>query len=197
MLRKVTVHKAAVSSRSPILMINREINLGGRTVGLKTRFLTRSGFLDARSVRGATEKRRQVAAGAKEHRRCAARNSVLKKKDPPRISLSEVFLDALTVVANICGFTMRQACDDRLNPRLHSCVQLSGLNMADEGTMKAFRQLEAELDAHHKTLPLFKASPEIGSYASPHSVRRSLCHRAIHYPAKSVRYRHHAGSDVR
>ena len=37
--------------------------------------------------------------------------------------------------------------------------------MADEATMKAFRQLEAELDAHHQTLPFFNAAPETGCYA--------------------------------
>ena len=51
--------------------------------------------------------------------------------------------------------------------------------MADEATMKAFRQLEAELDAHYQTLPLFGRPLGNAIYCAARGIRFPVCRRAL------------------
>jgi hypothetical protein len=106
-LRNVTVHRAVVSTRSPLLMINREINVGGPDGRYEDPVLNAVRIAEA--LDHYEQELRHECMWRQERRNVeGARrwNDELKAKDPPRIHLSAVFRDALAFVAGTCGWAM-------------------------------------------------------------------------------------------
>jgi hypothetical protein len=106
-LRNVTAHRAVVSMGSPLLMINRDISIGGPLGRYEDPVLNAARIAEALNhyeqelhhERMWNQERRNVE-GARRW------NDELRAKDPPCIHLSAVFLNALAFVADTCGWAL-------------------------------------------------------------------------------------------
>ena len=105
MLRNVTVHQAVVSTASPLIMINRIISIGnpqGRReyVVLNTARVTEALDHYEQDLRttGKWGRERRNVEGARRW------NEDQKAAGVTTVSLTEVFREALTVMATTCGF---------------------------------------------------------------------------------------------
>ena len=109
-LRNVTIHRAVVSARSPLLMINREINIGSAVGRFEDPVL--NGERVAEALDHYEQELRHECMWRQERRNIeGARrwNDELKAKDPPRVHLSAVFRNALAFVAGTCGWAIPAA----------------------------------------------------------------------------------------
>jgi len=112
-LRNVTVHQAVISTASPLTMINRNITLhvGRRQPRHEDAVLNSSRITEAldhyeqelKSGGKWRQERRNVEGALRW-------NDALKAAGVTTVDLSQVFVEALTVVAGICGFTMPKVC---------------------------------------------------------------------------------------
>jgi hypothetical protein len=106
-LRNVTVHRSVVSARSPLLMINREINIGRPEGRFEDPVLNADRIAEA--LDHYEQELRHECMWRQERRNVeGARrwNDELKAKDPPRVHLSVVFRVALAFVAGACGWAL-------------------------------------------------------------------------------------------